>query len=719
MNLKGIAAVLAVMLAVLLAAVLLGGTGKQEAPPPEKPFAFSLSVMDKALLDNDNGKSVRAAVDVDMLSQGSQNASIELITLSKPAAEGVYEITGYQSSDDKQAIMSVMRGRLSSYGIQISDLPIQAAFAKKGVVLVLPSDAMPDILASGNLTDLMDGNTVIFFGKPLSLLIDESGAQEMIGDSLYSILGVECDQNGVFTQKTGGPAVKVVGNATVLDYNQSTLVIYDDPSDAGAGDEMADLILREGWQDDLVTDDFNVSGYDGEKTTTLFSSPLASGTYYLRMLYSAFSYDANASGVEDLGGVSTMNGTLDIPEIAETGKPLDYAFELHGDYAYPVLYNLSMDFVKDGQVVDTESAIQVTMKTVALDSGTVFPNLTSGSYAVRLIDQEGNSHALAYMHIPEVRLSLVRIEGNDYIFFISVDGKPADSVSGSLTANGKDTFPLRTDNNGEATFPFSLESGATYTFTADINGEAASTRYLTPGAGPISLFSLVFLLGGGFLAALIIFRNKEERKRVIKTMPKLPLRQKTLKIPYLVFLDIFKKTQADRAPGLPLSLSDLRLGIRKHASYKGAPLFVTDSNIYGVLDAMVKKGKFDAFGGYYLPAEMASGRPIEHWVMRRMLTDRFLENGEKLKPVKEADYRINGRFVHLWGKAPNPKRLVSLCRKAGNLMIFPDEKRKQEFLRMVTRRDPYWMMLSLEVRHGRMECQTIDDFMGLRSDGTA
>ena len=718
MNLKGLGVVLAVMLAVLLTAVFLGGSGKQEASPPQKPFAFSLSVMDKALLDNDNGKSVRAAVDVDILSQSAQNASIELITLDKPAAQGVYEITGYETSDDKQGIMSDVRGRLAAYGIQVNDLPFQAAFAKKGIVLVLPSDAMPDILASGNLTDLMDGNTVIFFGKPLSLSIDASGAQEMVGDSLCSILGVTCDGNGVFTQKTGGPAVRDVGNATILDYNQSTLVVYDDPTEAAAGDEIANLILHEGWQDNAVTDDFNMSGYDGEKTATLFSSPLGPGAYYLRMLYSASSYDGNVSAVEDLGEISSLDGTLSIPETAETGKPLDYAFELHGDYAYPMLYNLTLDFVKDGQVVDTESAMQVTMKTVAVDSGTVFPNLTSGSYVVRLTDQEGDSHALAYTHIPEVRLSLVRIEGDDYIFLITVDGKP-ESVSGSLTANGKDTFQLKTDKNGEVGFPFSLESGATYTFTADINGETATTRYMTPGGGPISMVSLIFLLGCGFLVVLLVFRNKEERKRVIKTMPRLPLRQKTLKIPYPVFLEIFKKTQADRAPGLPLSLSDLRLGIRKHASYKGAPFFVTDSNLYGVLDAMVKNSKFDAFAGYYLPAEMANGRPIEHWMMRRRLTDRFLERGETLKPVKEADYKIKGRFVHLWGKPPDPKRLISLCRKTGNLMVFPDEKRKQEFLRMATRYDPYWMMLSLELRHGRMECQTIDDFMGLRLNGKA
>ena len=165
-----------------------------------------------------------------------------------------------------------------------------------------------------------------------------------------------------------------------------------------------------------------------------------------------------------------------------------------------------------------------------------------------------------------------------------------------------------------------------------------------------------------------------------------------------------------RAKNLPLSVSDLRMGLRKHATYKGAPLFITDSNLYMLLDNLVKKGRFLSYSGYFLPKESAGGKAIEYWVIKRKISDYFVEKGEELESSKDADFIVRGKLVHVWHDL-NPKKLVALCKKSDNIILFPDDNAMKGFVQSLNNHDPSLMKLSLELQYGRLYCETLDKFL--------
>jgi hypothetical protein len=217
----------------------------------------------------------------------------------------------------------------------------------------------------------------------------------------------------------------------------------------------------------------------------------------------------------------------------------------------------------------------------------------------------------------------------------------------------------------------------------------------------------VLLLGGAFLVAVVVLNARVKRKFVIHTYHRPASTSKILRIPYGTFLELFGMTQKHRAPDMPLSVSDLRIGMRMHAAYRGTPLFLTDSNIYNVLDSLVRKGKLFSYGGYFLPVEMAGDKPIEYWVVKRKLSDHLLERGDELKETKKGGYAVRGKTFHFWPDIyPN---LVHRTRES--VIIFPDEELKKEFFRLAHRYDPLWMELSLELQYGSIRFLTIDEFI--------
>ncbi|MDD5172117.1 MAG: hypothetical protein PHF60_03720 [Candidatus ainarchaeum sp.] len=701
---KGPLIAVALLLAIIIGYTLLTMPHEAVVVQEKKPFRFEMSVEDYGLLDNE--EDVRGYVTTHVISESAENASVDMLLLGKETKSEIYEIIDYRYGDDKQKTLDAMEASLAPYGLSSDGIYLEDALTKRNSVIIIASDAMPDRLASGDLLELMQTNVVIYLGKPLDVSMDESGAQNDIGDVVYNRLNVT-RKGGVISAKPKGPQVETAGDATVLGYGNGWLVLYDTEAGPELGEEIADIILREGWQSERTEDTFRLP--DNTSSITLFSSSADPAPYYIRLLYNATSENESKVGRLEIGEVKKEDGLLLMDETRGSDGKLDYTFELHSNDTYPVTYDFKLLFMKDGGLVDTVPAKTVTMKTFSRESGAVEPNISSGSYIVRLADQEGNVWAAAYTHVPKVKVKLDSIIDTTHTFLITVDDQPAESMPIVLSVNNKENFTIKTDEDGMAKASFVLAPG-THTFTAYVNGESGSTRYAKKEDNANTLLYGGLALGSVLLLAIMAFGSRGKRKWAIKTYHRPSMPSKVLEVPYETFLDLFGRSQEDRANGLPLSISDLRIGLRKHATYNGAPLFVTDSNLYTLLDAMVKKGKFLSYGGYFLPAEMARGKPIEYWVLRRRLNDHFVEKGEEPETAKGADFVVGGRMVHIWHE-PDAKKLMSLCRKNDNVIIFPNEKEKQRFIEMLHRYDPAWMKLSLELQYGRLYCQTINEFL--------
>lgn len=705
---KTIIAVVLVMLAIIAGYTLLSTPEEIKTVEEKKPFSFQFSPQDYGMLDN--GEHVRGYLTAHIIADSVGNSTVDMIMLGKPVKNDIYEVIDYPYAEDKHKALDSMESGLSQYGLEASGFYLEDVLGRKGVVVILPSDAMPDVLSSGKLTELIDGNVVIYFGKPLDISMDISGSQDNVGEAAYDALGVT-SRNGVLSAKPNGPHVEQAGEAMVLEYPNGWLVLYlsEGGEEEQLGQDLSQLILREGWQSDRVEDSFTAP--EGRGAVSFFSSPAEPGSYQMRVLFNATEEGGPGQriGMFDMDEVRKPSGLLILDETRGADGKIDYSFELHSNETYPINYDFRLQFIRNGTVAVTETAKTVTMKTYSEESGQVSPELAPGEYVVRLIDQQGTVHAAGYTRVPKVRVKLESITESTHTFLITIDDKPAESVPIVLDINSKENFTLKTDKEGHASAEFAFAPG-THTFTVYAGGESGATRYVKKDDSSNTMLYGGLLFAAVFLGVVMVFGARKKRKWAIKTYHRPSTPSKVLDMPYDTFLELFGMSQKDRAKDLPLTISDLRIGLRKHATYKGAPLFVTDSNLYTLLDGMVKKGTFLSYGGYFLPAGMAGGKPIEYWVLKRRLSDHFIEKGEEPESAPGADFMVAGKLVHIWHE-PDPKKLLSLCRKTDNVVIFPNEKEKDRFIAMMHGYDPAWMKLSLELQYGRLYCQTLDEFL--------
>ncbi|MBN1169854.1 hypothetical protein JXA56_02425 [Candidatus Micrarchaeota archaeon] len=671
---------------------------EQKIAEEVKPFAFDFSINQYGILDNN--EKVRGYLNARIVS--TENASIEMMLLPDQPKKEIYKITDYRSSGDKDAIMNSFSESLRPYRLNILDARLEDVLYKQNAIIILPSDAIPDELLSGKLNDLIENNVVIFFGKPLDIALDHSGSQEFIENELYDSLDINYN-DGLFSARVKGPKISSVGNATVFEYEKGWFVIYNEKLlDLNTANELRQLVLREAWQSQRTYDMHPIPEMDGAKT--FFTSRANPGDYTLRIIYHA---NNSVAGINDLPLVNNPNATL-IMKDQFPSNTISYIFELQDNLTFPTKYDFSLQFVQNGEQVNTVTAKSVTMKTFSREGGTVSPDITAGSYVVNLIDQSGRVHASAYTSIPEIQIKLIRISNNLHTFKITIDGEPAILTSVKLIVNNEEEFGLKTDKEGEVSRMLFLPPG-TNSFTTEINGQSDTTYYRKPEAGTdLILYAILLFILLAFV--FILIKSKGKKKWKIKTYTRPSAALKVLRINYDTFIKLFEMTQEMRAKNLPLSVSDLRMGLRKHATYKGAPLFITDSNLYMLLDNLVKKERFLYYSGYFLPKESAGDKPIEYWVIKRRITDYFVEKGEELRTSKDADFIVRGKLVHIWHDL-DIKNLVKLCEKSDNIILFSDDNTMDNFVQGLNNHDPSLMKLSLELQYGRLYCETLDKFL--------
>lgn len=699
MNLKMLLLALALMVALAAAYVMFSQPAKINAPVKnEGPLSLSLDVKEYGMLDS--GDRMRGYLTAFLEASGAENTSIEIIMLPSAPTLTVYEVDDYPIENEKSQIMQAAEDELQEYHINVETISSSEALGKQGSVIIIPTSALPQAIGTQGLKKMVSSNTVIFFGKPLDLGLDSSGSQEIIGDSAYSALGLSMQPDGTVEPASGSNVTLTkVGEAQVADYGSGWLMLFGDSSEPGTGQEIADAIIGQNWQAGRAESSFNISG---NGTESFYSSEMPPGNYSMRIIARADGFEGSVYAIRDLLKAEPLQGRLSIDPSLRPGQDVQYSFKLHDNLSYPTHYDMSLSFSRDGQQVDSEKALAIVMQTVAIERGSVTPNLTAGSYIVKLVDQEGIVHAAAYTHVPDVKVRLVRIEGSLHIFTITVDDEPAALQKAELSVDGKENYSLSTDENGQIGTNFMLGPGM-HKFDVMLDQESATTYYEKTDDG--SLIYLVFLAGGLFLVASLFLRKGGGRLYSIRTFSRQGSKEKPLTIPRSVFMDLFSRTQQNRAPSLPLTVSDLRLGIRNHATYKGAPLFLTDSNLFSILEGLSRKGQLLSYNGYFLPSSMSKGKPIEYWTLCRIITDRLIENGIESEKWGEADFIIRGKPVHVWSGTTKP---IKLCE---GIIVFPDEARRQEFMASANAFDSDSMRLSLELHQGRISLQTLDEFL--------
>jgi len=687
------------LFALIVAYAVIEGDKKEEVEEVAvEPFRFDLSVAEFGMLDS--GTKSRGYATVQTVLSGEKNASIEMIILKQEPLVEIYEVNDYHRGEEKEGIMSKIRSDLRQYNIQVQTSSASAARYKKDSIIIISTDAMPSIIEPDDLREMCEDNVVIFLGKPLDIALDASGSQLEV-EGAYDELDLVYD-NGKLSTNAYGPELYSVGNAKVASYEEGWLVLYEDAQGEEYGDEIADMILGQRWQQDGKNQSFALK----EGKTTFYSPKVDSVPHFIRLIAQASTEEKTAYTVRDLPSAEPLDGRLKIPESLST-EALSYSFELEKNLTYPTRYELDLMFVKNGETVWSGNAKDITVKTIAIENGKIDPDLEAGSYTVNLVDQHGTVHAAAYTHLQKLDVKLVRIQGSTHVFQIDIDDEPAASQEATLTVNDEHVFTIHTDEKGQGKVNFAL-APATHKFTVELDGYEATTYYKKMEEGSYILYA-VFLIGSLLVGAAFLFKPNGKRKFKIETYRRPPTGKKVIRIPKETFMELVHKTQKERAPSLPITVADLSIGIRRHATYKGTQFFITDSNIFNILEDLSDKGHLLSYKGYFLPADMSEGKPIEYWVLKRMINDWFIERGISSKESDGADFRIGNRVIYIWrGQEPNVFLKHS---KEDTIIVFPNEERKQEFIRQTQGYGTDRMRLSLELYHGKIFPQTIGEFM--------
>ncbi len=678
---------------VLLAAFALSGRPKQVPEPPPAQDGFSLSLRGTGLVDSDSGKAMRAYADLDTMTEGSPNTTIELIALTSAPHTEVLYVSDYPMSDPKESMLEDISKAVRNVGMKIEPIDLSSAMKQNDSVILIPSDALPDALAEGDISRLAGSNTVIFYGKPLTIAEDGSGSEIQVGDGALSLLNLS-DHDGAIFAGPGGPETRTIGNASVYGYPSGRLILY--PESAGA-DEIAGMIMEESWHSRSTA----IAYTNG---TRIFSDQLPRGRYFVRLIYWSDGNGLSSTGMEDSvpscfssvcgGGVLGINDSI----LASGG--FDYSYELWGSLEYPETYEFGLRFAGENFSSEVPVAPAV-MKTYANENGRAAADLPPGSYLVELVDQYGGIHAAAYTHVPGMRIRLARIEEFVNVFNITIDGAPLSGKRITIVADGLRNYTVTTDGNGLARLTLSLGPGM-HSFAAEGGGLSATTYYTQPEDGAGLALYFFFALFACFLALALCLRGRARRRIVIRSLPLRPMPSRMIGIPYDAFRALFRKIQEDRAPGLPLSVKDIRIGIMKHAVYKGRPLSLTDSNVYRVIDSLARRGAVLFHKGYAMPADAAGGLPMEHWVMRRRMSDALMERGERAVE-KGGALLHSGKRLHVWPDIRGDP--------AGGTLIFPDKAGKYAYIESLRGYGAREARLRLELAFGKMQCVTIDEWL--------
>lgn len=654
-------------------------------PISKDRFSFEIRPYDYGMVDSSGEERGYLTA---WSSENSADGTLEIIMLGRKPLADVYVVDDYPSDENRHQLVGGIKRVLGDYGVQIHDVNAASIIGMSDSIIIIPSDAMPTSI-SLHLGKIASSNAVIFFGKPLSISLSDSGAQQIMGNTTYFSLNLTADDNGIIE----GENVRQYGNARVADFTNGWLVVYDQNSTAN---EIANLILKQGWQEnsDDIFDTLN-------GTKTYFTSKVPFGNYTMRVLVSAYGNNDSLLETFDFTPKEELNGSLSIGENITGDSTTPYSFALRGNLTYPTTYDMTLGFIKDSVNVANYTSLTLVMQTVALEDGAFNANLSSGNYIVRLIDQFGQVRAQAYTHVPDLAVRLVEIEGARYLFNVTLDDSPDALKRAELTIDSNSSTELDTDEMGQGEVPLSLGPGI-HRFDLSVDGQTASTYYIAPQEGPPWLF-LIFILGGMLFATTFLIKKNSYRKYRIRNYPKDSGGSKHLKVPIEVFMELFFLTQEGRAPGLPLTITDLRLGIQKHATFKGAPVFITDANIFRILEKLVSEGRMLSYRGYFIPGGIEQGK-LERLVLLRMISDRLIQLGVSSKGDYEADFIIGRRPVYIW----NGQQPSKLC-GTGCILIFKDAKEKVGYLRLSDSYD--YMRLSLELRYGEMLLMTVGEFL--------
>ena len=268
-----------------------------------------------------------------------------------------------------------------------------------------------------------------------------------------------------------------------------------------------------------------------------------------------------------------------------------------------------------------------------------------GEYIVKVEDNKGTISS-GILHLYDLEIELVEGSGINYIFEVTVDGKPLKSAEVVVSKEGSEMEKDFFINEGHLHIQTKLEEGPNTlnmrllgtTIPVEVHGASSSILqfYLTYGLPGLLIVVAVFFIARMTRRPIYRIRFSDLGSEIRKEVHFTPANA----------MEAFKSIREEMRLGkTPLTADEFGIAIKRFVT-NGAE--VTSGNVEELLNKMCQSGLLESHRGYYQPAKEKN---IKNNTLLRIAREKLIENGISFKAQKEKlitkDYEIGffgGKF---------------------------------------------------------------------------
>ncbi|GEM_PF-6635710 len=655
------------------------GQRQRAAPVPATNSSLRASPLGFGIADSSGAKSGYAILN--MSAPSGANISLFLVPHGQKAE--VYLLDYPRIEADRYfEFRAALQQELASYGGQVRETGIEGTAGLSRSVLIVPTGAFPQPLADVLPGLIARGNAVIYLGRGAEFVLDADSSLVPANSSNFSL----------------GEDAGWQGSGSVL-HVKKTLNSYASPQEAGH--ELAMLVLSAGWETPISSGRFSVpANFSGER---IFALPAADGRAgQLIAVISSPSGNAVFSR-----SVSSGTGAVLMPASVFQGENMSVQVILNESYSEPVLLVMGLDASSPAGEKFTRKIGEASVRTAWFNSFSMKNELPPGDYVVSANDQFGRQHASALLHVKSLSAVLESADSRNFVFNITIDGKPVDAQMATVSAGNSDMSLDYPVSGGRMAVLAQLPEEEQF-FRVRILGRDMVVPYYGGKDSALDIY-VKYGIPGIIIAALVIllFRSTPRQKYGILVPDVSEEKVRMAEASPAELLMVFEKANRDFGwSRVPLTVQEFRRAVQRHVLREGKGVVATDSNMTEVLDSLSASGKVSSWRGFYCPSQWLSrGKTAAGLGMRRMLRDAAIVEGagfsEREMSVKSAG--AQERFILAPDGKPALAEVEHAIGKARGraCIFFSDEKGKQEF-RDSLLSSPENALVSIALRTGKL-----------------
>jgi len=517
--------------------------------------------------------------------------SISLLWFYQKPLTNVYFVTGHSvEANNMNSVKDVLHNYIKTYeGLKFATCSPSDTVNLRDSIIIISTGRMPQVIYK-NMKDIIKrGNVIIYIGADIDYVIDDTGALVETHDQ-RSLKQTNYDWE---VKKGEWNKIIVKENNTVIGYMLNIPLAPDKVSRLPT--KLFTAVIYNVWQEPITQKTYTFK--DSKGYLTLYGLPAKMSHGYLRTIISIISQDKSLYRIDDNEVSYPLVGRIYYDDInVLKGKPFDVSMKLRAGYLQPVTLIMSLDFIHNNYVVDSEQLATIRLKQVWKSTSTVQNNLHPGDYIVSLRDQYNNIWATGYLHVSGLYVTLNEIKNGNGVLWVTIDGEP---LNGIVDMYIDDTY-MGTYKVSHGFLSVKLPKGehdikfvyndSDWEFKFNNASETLFDKYIKYLGTALVIFLVVY----------VIFRK---RKPVMYKMivPKITEKKTKNKIVRKGdIINVFNGIYHDfewNVP-LPITVREFMYGVQKYLDNN--EVYITEGNAIEILNKLIHEGVVVGFEDYYM-----------------------------------------------------------------------------------------------------------------------